>query len=260
MTRNRGYMMIAALVGASMIAACSSSTMTAPSTASLAQFFDSAYVADSSAGFGDQPRALVENYLALMADEGLSPVPVLVKTDGGTLQMQMMAAVSYDTTAAGLPADSLALVVGWTSDYSKYFALVTEAVTSNGPRVNRVPLTPARFTMLTSMLRGTRRTTHDETALADLMPLVFVVDGENADVADSTAGDVAWSGGGSCKWQHVVVSHFAADSTIACTQVRVAISFAFHFPTEAGIDTSLSHMSISTTAIPGVRLVGFDGF
>jgi hypothetical protein len=230
------------------------------STAPLARFFDSAYVADSAAGFDGEPRALFENYLALFADEGLSPVSVNVKTDAGTLQMQMMAAISYDTTAAGLPADSLSLVIGWSADYTKYFALVTEAVGSNGPRVNRVPVAPARFAALMSMLRGARRTTHDASAIASLMPLVFVVDGENANVADSTAGDIVWSGSGSCTWQHVIVSRYSADSTVACSRVNVVMSFAVHFPVEPGIDSTLSHMSISATAIPAVRLVGFDGF
>jgi hypothetical protein len=40
----------------------------------------------------------------------------------------------------------------------------------------------------------------------------------------------------------------------------VSADFAFHFPPTPGIDSALSHMSIPGKSIPGVRLVGFDGF
>jgi hypothetical protein len=260
MTNTRSYVVTAALMGASAMAACSSSTATGPSSASLARIFDSAYVADSTAGDGLAPRALIENYLALFADEGLTPVSVQVNTDSGTLPMHMMAALSFDTTAAGAPADSLALVIGWTSDYSKYLALITEAFTPNGPRVGRVRVTSGRFRALESMLRGNGHPIHAETPLADLMPLALMVEGETFDVADSASGSIVWGGSGSCTWQHVPVSRFDADSTFGCSRVGVSLDFAFHFPGEAGIDPSLSHMSMPSRSIPGVRLVGFDGF
>jgi hypothetical protein len=160
MTISRPYVVVAVLAGASAVAACGSSGATGPSGASLARIFDSAYVADSTAGHGGEPRALLENYLALFADEGLTPVSVVVKVDGGTLPMLMMAAISYDTTASGAPADSLALVAGWTPDYSKYVLLITEAFTQNGPRVSRVRVTSARLEALASMVGARGRRVH----------------------------------------------------------------------------------------------------
>jgi len=42
--------------------------------------------------------------------------------------------------------------------------------------------------------------------------------------------------------------------------VIVSLDFAFHFPPEPGIDTALTHMSMSAVPISGARLVGFNGF
>lgn len=262
MTNIRGYWRgcvgVASLIGGATVAACSSSTAPGPSSASLARLFDSAYVADSTAEGPGSLRPILENYLALMADEGVTPVTVLVKTDGGTLPMRMMAAVSYDTTATGLAADSLALAIGWTSDYSKYLVVLTEAVTPNGPRASRVRVIPGPAGALA--LEGARRRIHTETAIASLMPIVFLADGSAANLADSVAGDVAWSGTGSCLWQHVPISSFNADSTFACSRVIVSLDFAFHFPPEPGIDTALTHMSMPAAQTSGARLVGFNGF
>jgi hypothetical protein len=254
----RGYVGIASLIGGATIAACSSSTAPGPSSASLARLFDSAYVADSTVEGPAQLRPIVENYLALMADEGVTPVTVLVKTDGGTLAMHMMGAVSYDTTATGLVADSVALEIGWSSDYSKYLVVLTDAVTPNGPRASRVPVIPGPVRALA--LQGARRRIHTETAIASLTPIVFIADGSAATLADSVAGDVAWSGAGRCLWQHIPISTFNADSASACSRVIVSLDFAFHFPPEPGIDTALTHMSITPSGISGARLVGFNGF
>src|SRR5580693_7120877 len=179
-TNIRGYWRravgVASLIGGATIAACSSSTAPGPSSASLARLFDSAYVADSTAQGPGSLRPIVENYLALMADEGLTPVTVLVKTDGGTLPMRMMAALSYDTTATGLAADSVALAIGWTSDYSKYLVVLTEAVTPNGPRVSGASVIPGPAGALA--LEGAHRRIHTATAIASLMPIVFLADGQ----------------------------------------------------------------------------------
>jgi hypothetical protein len=257
----RSCVAVVTLVSASTIAACSSNAATGPSSASLAQFFDSAFVADSAAGYSADPRAIVEAYLALMADEGLTPVPVHVVTDGGTLPMQMMAAVSYDTTATGLAADSVALVVGWTSDYSKYLVLVTEAFTRNGPRVGSAGVASGRLPVLASSLSGDPRTARAETAIASLAPFVLVVDGESVVGADTATGDISWSGGATgCAWQHVPLARHNADSTLACSRVTVTLDFAFHLVGETDADTSLTHLSMSSHLIPAVRLVGFNGF
>jgi hypothetical protein len=260
MTISRPYVVVAVLAGASAVAACGSSGATGPSGASLARIFDSAYVADSTAGHGGEPRALLENYLALFADEGLTPVSVVVKVDGGTLPMLMMAAISYDTTASGAPADSLALVAGWTPDYSKYVLLITEAFTQNGPRVSRVRVTSARLEALASMVGARGRRVHSETSLDDLQGLAIVVDGQASDFADSATGNIAWAGTGGCHWQHVPVSRFNADSTLACSRVAISLDLAMHFPAADGIDPSLTHMSFPSKVIPTVRLVGFNGF
>ena len=260
MTNFRPFVPVTALIVAPMLAACGSSAALGPSGASLARIFDSAYVADSTAGHDGEPRALLEDYLALFADEGLAPVPVEVTIDGGRLPMLMMAAISYDTTATGAPADSLALIAGWTPDYRRYILLLTEAFTANGPRASRVRATSARLEALASRLRGNGRRIHSETSLDDLQGLAIVVDGQAAAFADSATGNIAWAGSGGCHWQHVPVSHFNADSAMACSRVSVTLDLAMHFPAQPGIDASLTHISFPSKQIPTVRLVGFNGF
>jgi hypothetical protein len=260
MTISRPSVVLVAMIGALVVAGCGSSAAIGPSSASLARVFDSLYVVDSTAGHAAEPRALLENYLAFFADEGLTPVPVQVNTDSGTLPMLMMAAVSYDTTAGGAPADSLAIVAGWTSDYSRYVLLITAAFVPDRQRVNRIRVTSERLQALASMFRGKGQRTHAETDIGDLQALAIVVQGQNIGFADSATGNIAWAGTGRCVWQHVPVSRYAADSTFGCSRVGVSIDVAMHFPAATGIDASLTHMGFPSRVIPAVRLVGFDGF
>jgi hypothetical protein len=113
---------------------------------------------------------------------------------------------------------------------------------------------------LMSMLRGKGRPVHAETAIADLDALAIVIQGPNMGFADSATGNIVWSGAGRCRWQHVPVSRYTADSTLACSRVAVAADVALHFPPQVGIDPSLAHMGFPTKSIPAVRLVGFNGF
>lgn len=260
MTRYRCRLLVT-LIGVSAIAACSSSTTTAPSTASLTRVFDSLYVMDSAAHGPGDLRAIGEKYLALFADEGLAPISVAIHTDGGTLLLKMMAAESYDTTAAGLPADSLWLVIGWTSDYSKYAVLLGQVFASNGPRVRRIGATAARLAALAATRPTAHHTTHAARAITELQPLAFLVNGDATRVADSITGNLSSvPDSRTCSWQHVVVSSFTADSILACSRVAVALEFALHVAGETGRDTALTHVSMSAELIPGVRLVGFNGF
>jgi hypothetical protein len=254
----RRHLLFASLAGATALAACSSDKPTGPSSGSLARLFDSAFVADTPGGHTFDLRPQIEQALALTADEGLTPITVQLTTTTGTLSMQMMALTFYDTTATGTPSDSTALVVGWTSDYKEYVALDYSVTTDNGPPAQRISVT-GRFPGLTLPISRSARSAHAEAALSANDGFGFVVDGDSSAQSDSSAGNITWSGAsGHCAWQHVVIAREPADSTLACSRAIVTTNFTLFFPMQPGVDASLTQVSMSSRAIPAVRLVGLN--
>jgi hypothetical protein len=252
------HLLLASLAGATLLAACSSDKPTGPSSGSLARLFDSAFVADTPGGRLQNLRPQIEQLLALVADEGLTPTTVELTTAGNPISMQMMALTFYDTTAAGTASDSNAYVVGWTSDYQQYLALVYSVTTGNGPPARRIAAT-AGLAALALPVGRTARSTRPEAVLSANDGFGFVVDGDSVAQSDSSEGNISWSGASShCSWQHVVIAREPADSTLACTHATVTTDFTLFFPRQPGVDTSLTHVSMSSRAIPAVRLVGLN--
>jgi hypothetical protein len=254
------HLLLATLASATLLAACSSDKPTAPSSGSLARLFDSAFVADSPGGHSFDNRPQIELALALTADEGLTPITVQLTTATGTLPMQMMALTWYDTTAAGTPSDSSVLVLGWTTDYQKYFALISTVSTGNGSPAGQVA--PRRLTVtgnLASLDLGRGRGNRAEGTLSLDNGAAFVVDGDSSAQSGAPEGSITWSGAsGHCSWQHVMVAREPADSTLACSEATVTTNFTVDFPKQAGVDSSLTQISLPSTAIPAVRLVGLN--
>ena len=254
------HLLLATLASATTLAACSSDKPTAPSSGSLARLFDSAFVADSPGGHSFDNRPQIELALALTADEGLTPITVQLTTATGMLPMQMMALTWYDTTAAGTPSDSSVLVLGWTTDYQKYFALLTTVSTGNGSPAGH--LEPSHLTVtgkLAGFAVGRGRGTGAEGTLSLANGLGIVVDGDSSAQSDPSEGTITWSGAsGNCSWQHVMVAREPADSALACSRATVTTNFTIGFAKQAGIDSSLTQISLPSTAIPAVRLVGLN--
>lgn len=254
----RCHLLSASLAGATLLAACGSDKVTGPSSASLARLFDSAFVADTPGGRLINFRPQVELLLALVADEGLTPTTVQVTTASGKLSMQMMALTFLDTTATGTPSDSNADVVGWTSDYQTYLALVYSVNTGNGPPARRIRVSGALATLAPPAARSARRT-RTESVLTNDDAFGFVVEGDSVAQSDSSAGNISWSAAsGHCAWQHVTIARLESDSTLACSRATVTTNFTLHFPRQAGVDTSLTQISMPSRAIPAVRLVGLN--
>jgi hypothetical protein len=240
-----------------LLAACSSDRPAGPTSGSLARLFDSAFVADSFGGHSFDNRPQIELALAITADEGLTPITVQLTTTTGKLSMQMMALTWYDTTTAGTPSDSDALVLGWTSDYQKYVALLYDVNTGNGPPAE--PLTVTGDLAGLALGHGRAHRTHADATLNVVGAAGFVVDGDASAQSDSSEGDITWSGAsGQCAWQHVVVAREPADSTLACSRATLTTNFTLVFPRQAGVDPSLTKISLPSTAIPAVRLVGLN--
>jgi len=258
LTIARRHLLFGSLAGATMLAACSSDKPTGPSSASLARLFDSAFVADTPGGRLLNFRPQIEQLLALTADEGLTPTAVQLTTGSGKLSMQMMALTFYDTTAAGTPSDSNAYVVGWTSDYQQYLVLIYSVTTGNGPPARRIAATPGLAAPGSPISRAAR-STRAEAVLSANDGFGFVVDGDSVAQSDSSNGNISWSGAsGHCAWQHVVIAREPRDSTLACSRATVTTDFTLFFPRQPGVDTSLTQVSMSSTAIPAVRLVGLN--
>jgi hypothetical protein len=254
----RRHLLLASLASATTLAACSTDKPTGPSSGSLARLFDSAFVADTPGGHLVSLRPQIEQVLALTADEGLTPTTVQLTTASGKLSMQMMALTFYDTTAAGTPSDSTALVVGWTSDYQQYLALDYTVTTNLGPPAQRIALT-GRLAGLALPVGRAARSTHAEVVLSPNDGFGFVVDGDSSAQSDSSAGNITSSAvSGHCAWQHVVIAREPADSALACSRATVTTNFTLFFPSQPGVDPSLTQVSMSSRAIPAVRLVGLN--
>ncbi len=252
------HLLFGSLAGATLLAACSSDKPTGPSSASLARLFDSAFVADTPGGRLLDLRPQIEQLIALTADEGLTPTAVQLTTGSGKLSLQMMALTFYDTTAAGTPSDSNAYVVGWTSDYQQYLLLIYSVTTGLGPPARRIAVT-AGLTGLAPSLSRAARGTRTESVLSANDGFGFVVDGDSVAQSDSSTGNISWSGtSGHCAWQHVVIAREPADSALACSRATVTTDFTLFFPRQPGVDTALTQVSMSSKAIPAVRLVGLN--
>jgi hypothetical protein len=240
-----------------LLAACSSDRPAGPTSGSLARLFDSAFVADSFGGHSFDNRPQIELALAITADEGLTPITVQLTTTTGKLSMRMMALTWYDTTAAGTPSDSNALVLGWTTDYQKYLALSYSVNTGNGPPAERLTVTGNLAGLALGHGRG-HGTRADATLSVD-DGTGFVVDGDSSAESGSSEGNITWSGAsGQCAWQHVIVAREPADSTLSCSRATLTTNFTLVFPRQAGVDPSLTKISLPSTAIPAVRLVGLN--
>jgi hypothetical protein len=249
--------LLASLATATWLTACSSSTPTGPSSSSLARLFDSAYVADTSGGHSFALRAQIEQVAALVADEGTTPVTVHLTTATGTLSMQMMALTFYDTTTTGTLADSDAIVIGWTSDYNQYVALSYTLTTGAGQAAQNIRVAGR----LAGLILHTTRIAHADAPLnsSDAIGTGFVVQGDSVAQSDSTAGNISWApADGHCSWQHVTIPQGGPDSTLACSRATVTTNFSLFFPNQPGVDASLTVVTMPSTALPAVRLVGLN--
>jgi hypothetical protein len=260
MRQTRGLVIVATVAAAAAIAACSSSSPTGPSAAALAHLFDSAATVDAS-----NNRSIIERLLALAADEGGRPTGVKVTTDAGTKSLQVIALelVDTSTTGSGLVTDSAALFLGYSTDYSTYLATEQANVTGNAD-----VLPPTRVRAGHAVLQQLRSVLHANRAggpIAAAPPpsvqfAALVVQGDSGVNADSIAlTSTVAPVSGACAWQHVdltaILGSSGIDSTIACTRVAVTQTFTLHFPAHGGIDASLQHVSMSSTAFKGPRVL-----
>ncbi len=258
------YLLGAMLVGGTIMASCSSDTITtAVGDRRLAQILDSAFRSDSTAGLHYAPKSIAEEEAAYLADRGLQPAIVVVNTDSGPLTMWMFAGTEVDTTASGVIADSLSVVYGWTADYQTWLIFVTEQFTGNGlsARAQSQSLhSRSAWSSLTrpsaaSIAARNHGTVHSETDIDSLGGswLGFLWQHGTTVGQDSAAGVVSWyKAPGNCAWEGVTLARFTSDSATACTPATYNVQLTLR---NAGAIPSLSHVTLPAQPIPAMRFV-----
>ncbi len=200
---------------ATVIAACSSDTVTAPSANSLAHSYDSLASALYAAGTpGDSMRAAAAAILNIPISYGAEPSPVSITASG--------------TTQAWL-GDAFQLV-----DSAGTQAFTVVALWPNA--------SVSQFVFMES---------EDSTALS---ASEFLSDTILAYSDTSTVTTISTGESGRCTHVAVTntVPSFV-DTTAICSPIHVTVAAVLQFPATAGISAMFEHITISSQTVDGVR-------